>query len=398
MHGKLKRIKEFFHPQDQRVIVRQSFYTFSKEYPAGKIAISRRRRKADKKGRFLRFLAAAVCFLFLVCVAFFFTDLAFRFSNRAIEADTPAAVRAMPDLTRLRALALQPEAISGKERVKKAIKQLRRQDCNTVVLDFKTQDGRLLYSSGEAMAVASKCSIYNNETVRDALKQFHAAGFNVIARVYCFEDARIAAANPDLAAKYLNTQVPWLDDLEENGGKPWLNPYNREARTYIKNLLSEICVFDVQGVLMQSVCFPAGEDPASATFPGEELSVDRSTLLQNFIASLKKLLPENRCLLIGADAQDLQNGSDARYAGEPIFDSADGVVCDTAIRPEGYTLTKKDHFSSVISLYNAIRNKAGTGVLILEIPKEEVSGSYLRALRRSGLRAVILNWIFHIET
>ena len=192
-----------------KVIVRNSYYTFSREYPAGQLSTFRshrhRRNGTRRAGRVLLFV---LLFCVVFAASFFAVDLALKISGRPIasQPDDAAAATAdgegttlLTDGSELQALCLEPQTIRDRASVKESIRQLKKRDCNSVILDFKTQDGRLLFASLQQPALLAGCSMFSNETVRNAIKQYQNASIPVFARVYCFEDPLIASLDPSYA-------------------------------------------------------------------------------------------------------------------------------------------------------------------------------------------------------
>lgn len=378
----------------KKVIVRKSYYTFSKEYPAGNIDTGRNyKRYRSRKKTVLRVLLLALLFCAVLTLTFFWTDLSLKISNRPIDNETQisaatdengAVVTALTE-GELRAMAMPVQTIADRVSVRKSIKQLRRFDCNAVILDFKLRDGHLLYASLEQPALLAKCSLFSNETVRTAIKQYQSAGIHVLARVYCFEDPLIAAQNPAFAVTYMDTQVPWLDKKEEEGGKAWLNPYSGKARAYLLSLLREINAFQISGVILESVCFPDSENLDSATFPGESGGAARNGVLTRFLEKAKEVLSEGRFLLVGMTAADLRRGNDVLYEGTLSSDKIDGYFVHTA----GSVDTTEKHFDyeSPVNAFETLATHVPNGqAMMLDIPQAEYKDKYARQLIKAGFR------------
>ena len=375
-----------------KVIVRKSYYTFSREYPAGKIDTGRNyKRYRSRKKTVAGGVLLAVLFCVVLALTFFWTDLSLKISNRPIETATQAAavtnedgvIRTALNAGSLRAFSVPVQTIADRTSVRKSIKQLRRLDCDSVILDFKTQDGHLLYASLEQPALLAKCSMFSNETVRTAIKQYQNAGLSVIARVFCFEDPIIAARNPAYAVTYMDTQVPWLDKREEAGGKAWLNPYSGKVRAYLLSLLKEINTFSVSGVILESVCFPDGDNLDSATFPGESGGAARSGVLTRFLDKAKNAMPDGRFLLVGITADDLRRGNDTRYDGRLASEKIDGYFVHTA---GAVDLTDKPiDYEIPINALTTLQSRAASGqYLMLDIPRAEFKQKYARLLKQNG--------------
>lgn len=376
-----------------KVIVRNSYYTFSRDYPAGQLSTFRshrhRRNGARRAGRVLLFV---LLFCVVFAASFFAVDLALKISGRPIASQPDEAAAAseggekttlLTDGSELQALCLAPQTIRDRASVKESIRQLKKRDCNSVILDFKTQDGRLLYASLQQPALLAGCSMFSNETVRNAIKQYQNASIHVFARVYCFEDPLIASLDPAYAVTYMNTQVLWRDKKEDAGGKPWLNPYSAGARKYLLGVLEELSAFHLGGVILESVCFPSGDNLSSAYFAGESGGASRSGVLRRFLNKAAAVVPDDRFLLVGVSADELQYGSDEKYDGFMTNDNIDGVYLHTKGRVD--PATKYADYLQQINNYVLLESNLPEGQkLLLEIPQEEYSRAYVRTLRRNG--------------
>ena len=391
-----RKPKDPYDFSEKSVKVRNSYYTFSKEYPAGNIEINHKRKnnKARRKN-WIKIILLIVCFIAVMALSFFFVDLGLKYSNKEIAKAEPAAeteeTLSLLSKGGVKGMYMPYEKLSDKKYIKSFIKEIRKKDCNSVVIDFKSDDGRIVYSSLSQFALLGKCAVFDNETVRAAIDLFNSSSVQVIARVFCFEDPLIASLEPSLAVKYLNTDVQWLDKLEEDGGKPWLNPYSSKAKNYIKELISEIYKFGVGGIILESVCFPEGENIESAVFTGEENGAPRNEMLKNFIASIRNSVKPDCFIVLGAAAQDIISVNELKYSGSIAAGASDGICADTAIRDPQFVCDRKDGYSSILSMYSAIKAKTGEETpLILKINIDEFSGKYIRALRRSGYENYIL--------
>lgn len=376
-----------------KVIVRNSYYTFSREYPAGQLSTFRshrhRRNGARRAGRVLLFV---LLFCVVFAASFFAVDLALKISGRPIEAQAPSADAAesgddlptlLTDGSELQALCLEPQTIRDRDSVKASIRQLKKRNCNSVILDFKTQDGRLLYASLQQPALLAGCSMFSNETVRNAIKQYQNASIHVFARVFCFEDPMIASLDPAYAVTYMNTQVLWRDKKEDAGGKPWLNPYSAGARKYLLGVLKELSAFNLGGVILESVCFPTGDNLSSAYFAGESGGASRNGVLRRFLNQAAAAMPDGRFLLVGVSADEQQYGSDEKYDGFLTSDKIDGVYLHTKGRVD--PAVKYADYLQQINNYVLLESNLPEGQkLLLEVPQEEYSRAYVRTLRRNG--------------
>ncbi|MCM1544127.1 MAG: putative glycoside hydrolase [Ruminococcus sp.] len=392
--------KPIYGRSDQKnhdVRVKNSYYTFSKEYPVGNIG---KQRKADrhkrKKTAWLHAIIFALYFAVIVSASYFAVDLGLKFSYKSENTpisdgqNTETATSTFSEKG-IKALYMPTEKLGDDNYIKKLIGKIRVKDADSVVIDFKLQDGHLAYSSSNPLAMLGKCALFDNETVRKAIDTFRSSNINIIAGIYCFEDAIISSSNSELAVKYMNSDVTWLDKREEDGGKSWLNPYSKGAQNYIKQIIAEINKMGVNGFMLKSVSFPSGDAADTAGYPGEKDEKNRSNVLTSFIMSIKESLPSDCFLLTCMTATDALSGNDKLYSGTISKNAADGLCADTQVKPESYVVDKKMDFSSMMSLYANIKQAmTEQAKLVPIISTEEYSRRYIRTIIRGGYDSYIL--------
>ena len=396
--NKFKRKKEPF-PKNARVRVKNSYYTFSKEYPAAKIIKTKRvKRKKERASSAFKIALACVCFLLIVAASYFTVSLGLNFSNKPTETTSPEfsneATSENENLLQasfVRALYMPHEFISDKKMLSSFVKKLERRDCNSVVIDFKTADGKLVYSSENKLSKSAKCALFDNETFNDALRVFKNAEINVIAAFSCFKDPCASSAEPSFAVKYKDTDVLWRDELSKGKGDTWLNPYSSGACDYLLSLLQEISSTGVRGIILQNVSFPVTSDLSTAGFPGEKSESGRNAALLSFIEKAKSTLPSDCFLLVEQNCNDALNGNEALYFGSISKTAADGLCADTDVLPEGYFPDKKSNYSSMLSLFSQIRERQGESSFFVPlISNDSYTGKYVRQLKNGGFDSYII--------
>ena len=388
MHKKHKKI----FTKKEKLRVRKSYYTFTREYP--------KYIEVEKTGR--RITAATVrklsvrlaMFLIIASVSFFCVKLAINISYAPINEELIEVQKVNFNdkilLQGVKALYMPDEKMGDEEYVKDFVKKLKKKNCNSVVIDFKTKEGRLAYTSMNETAIASSAAVYDNDTARRVLDIFTKAGIAVIARIHCFSDNRAAGAVDNIAVKYMDTDVNWLDGSNENGGNAWLNPYSKAAKTYISDIAKEVSRLGVGIFILEDLQFPGGDNSASATYPGEKDTANRNTALKNTLAQVKRALPENALVILSQSATDASEGNEGIYYG--TMGNADyyGLAVDTAKRPIGVAVDKKADFISILSIYSSAAGRFSGKEIIPIVDIEEYAYSYFRAMKKNGFESYIL--------
>ena len=165
-------------------------------------------------------------------------------------------------------------------------------DTNAVLFDLKNSSGNVLYQSQlEQVQLAQSQSetAYDLAAVCEKLK---AKNMVPIGRLNAFLDPIAAGRIPDAGVRYLNTEILWLDDSAEAGGKPWLNPYSAQAQAYIADLAREAVSMGVHRILLDNYSFPTGYGQEYANFGPNAATQTRADLLSSFIDTLDKQVSE----------------------------------------------------------------------------------------------------------
>lgn len=386
-----KRNKKVFSPKD-KLRVKKSYYTFTREYP--------KYIEVEKTGRritpvLLRKAAVYLAaFLLIASASFFAVKTAINISYAPIpqqqEQINENSFGEKIALEGIKALYMPQERISDEGYIKDFIKQIKKKNCNSVVIDFKTREGRLCYSSMNENAIMGACAIHDNDTVRRAIDIFTQQDIAVIARIFCFSDNRVATANSSVAVKYMNTEVNWLDGSDENGGKAWLNPYSKSVRNYIADVAREIRSLGVSIFMLEALQYPGGENVSSASYPGEKNTSSRNSMLKNTLSQVKNAVGDKSLVILSQSAEDAMAGNESIYFGTMSDAAYFGIAVDTAQRPFSISVDKKTDYVSVLAMYATISQRFADKTLIPVIGTEEYSRSYLRAMKKSGFESYIL--------
>lgn len=390
------------YPENGRVKIRHSYYTFAREFPSKILPLENKRRKY-RKNRIVKNILLCFLFVSLMLLSYFtvnlMTDISYTDADKLTSSAGTAAPEGEADSTEpsipfadesIRALYMPAEKLGDRAFIGSFIKQIKRKNCNSAVIDFKNSEGKLSYTSLDETAITARASLFDNNTVRQALDLFEKEEIRVIARIFCFEDNSAATANPSLAVKYMDTDVNWIDAKAEEGGKSRLNPLSKNARKYVLTVIEEVLQFKIDGILLEEVSFPSGEYVSSASYPGEKKSQSRNEALLSFIGQAEKLLGEERILLLGHSANDILEVNNELYFGSMLPCAADGFAVNTSERPENVIIDKKTDFASLFSLFSSIKSTAGEKRAVYAVDEAEYSSSLIRKMQRAGYTDFII--------
>ncbi len=390
------------YPENGKVRIRHSYYTFAREFPSKILPLEGKRRKY-RKNRLVRNILLCFLFVFMTLLSYFTVNLMLDISYTDAERLTSSADTTLPEGEEqqtepllpfggesVKTLYMPAEKLGDREYIKEFARQVKRKNCNSVLIDFKNSDGKLSYTSLNETAVSAKVALFDNNTVRQALDIFESEKIRVVARIFCFADNAAATANPSMAVKYMDTDVNWTGAKAEDGGKSRLSPFSKDAVNYIAGIVGEVMQFKIDGILLEEVSFPAGEYVSSATYPGERKNQSRNKALLSFVQQIKKQLPEDCLLLLSHSANDILETNNSLYFGSMLPSVADGFAINTLERPEGITVDKKTDYVSVLSFLATLKNSVGEKRAVYTVDSSEYSASFIRKMQKAGYTDFII--------
>lgn len=202
-------------------------------------------------------------------------------------------------------------------------------EVTAVVIDMKTAAGEVTYKSNQVSVQNVGAAAENAIDLASYIDTARRAGYDVIARIYAFEDSTAPYNSADMAIRYESEDgVLWLDDSVDNGGKPWLNPYSDTAQKYVLDIVYDAVDLGVDAILLDGVRFPeenAAMDYAYFGVGTEETG--RGEILARFAKRVySAVVTSGTDMLVTFDGHAVVTGDTAVYGGSPMDFDADGFA------------------------------------------------------------------------
>lgn len=202
-------------------------------------------------------------------------------------------------------------------------------EVTAVVIDMKTAAGEVTYKSNQVSVQNVGAAAENTIDLASYIDTARRAGYDVIARIYAFEDSTAPYNSADMAIRYESEDgVLWLDDSVDNGGKPWLNPYSDTAQKYVLDIVYDAVDLGVDAILLDGVRFPeenAAMDYAYFGVGTEETG--RGEILARFAKRVySAVVTSGTDVLVAFDGHAVVTGDTAVYGGSPMDFDADGFA------------------------------------------------------------------------
>lgn len=215
------------------------------------------------------------------------------------------------NLNEIKGVYLPPELLKNTQTLAQTMETLAGQGVNCLLIDAKDAQGQVLYQSTNqvvADVAAQTADAVDLEKIT-ALAKEH--GMSVIAKITAFRDPKCSASLKKAAVKYRDTEMLWLDNAKENGGKSWLNPYSEVAQMYIADLSLECMRLGCSAVMLDNVQFPSGYSLDLAGYGVQTKSKEQ--ILGDFVQNVSELLQEHDGQLIYASSAQAMLGMESSY-------------------------------------------------------------------------------------
>lgn len=152
---------------------------------------------------------------------------------------------------------LAASALMDETTFRQALQQARAQQPagTLLVLPLKVSGGAVLYQTKSTLAQTCGAA-QGTLSLAEMVTAAQDAGFSPVAQVSLLADNLLPDAEPE--AGFLVTDGSrWLDNSQENGGKPWVSPFSEVTIQYLTELVQEVAASGMTQIWCTDVTFPA---------------------------------------------------------------------------------------------------------------------------------------------
>ncbi|MDD3192485.1 MAG: putative glycoside hydrolase [Oscillospiraceae bacterium] len=213
------------------------------------------------------------------------------------------------DLSQMHGVYLPLSALQDAAALSQTLVSLKQQGVNCILIDAKNSQGQVLYQSANQTVAQVAAQIVGAVDLAQVTSLAADNGITVIARIYAFRDPLCPLVLKTAAVKYQDTEMLWLDNSKENGGKSWMNPYSEIAQMYVADLSLECIRAGCGAVMLDGVQFPTGYSLELAGYGAQTKS--RQQVLSDFVVDMQELLEENGGRLVYASSAQAMLGMEA---------------------------------------------------------------------------------------
>lgn len=316
----------------------------------------------------------------------------------------PAAEPEQPsELTSSKTAYLNNQTVADPQAFSQALQQAVEQGYDSILFDLKSQDGTVHYTIDYNEPVNARVTAEHPIDLQQTAQQILDAGLMPVASIYTFHDNIYPLADNSASTYYMDSDVLWVDDAPDKGGKPWIDPFTQSGQDYIRHIIDDAIEAGFQKIILQEVQFPEGYSLDMIDY-GTYASDDKHAFLAQYIeqmtayaaqqgVELSAMFPSSR--LLGANT--------AMYFGDPAALVGERAVADLRIQSFGSGFTTEavsipnpsDNPENTLQTASAaLVQKMGdcqlTAVIDGEGLTQEQLNARIRLLEQNGISACIV--------
>jgi hypothetical protein len=199
------------------------------------------------------------------------------------------------------------------ERVRELMSLVGKTELNAVVIDVKSEKGRVAWDSQVPLAKQIGAAHLDGIDLTEVIERCRTQNIYCIARLPVFQDTLLATSRPSLAIRYTNGAV-----FMENNSAAWLNPYNTDGWNYNIALAKEIAALGFDEIQFDYIRFPGRF--SNIDFGTQNTEEKRIAAIAGFLARAQKELRPTG-VFISVDVFGLTTATeDDQHTGQRLRD------------------------------------------------------------------------------
>ncbi|MBQ4164909.1 MAG: hypothetical protein IJD85_01120 [Oscillospiraceae bacterium] len=137
----------------------------------------------------------------------------------------------------------------------RALATAKSKGCTTVVVTLRESGGTFLYKTA-IEGVKDNEELTNALTAKEIFDAVDGAGMNAYARICTLRDH--VSGGYIAGIKYMTADgYGWLDAAPNNGGKPWLSPFESKTLKYLGEITAELSSAGFEKIILTDTMYPA---------------------------------------------------------------------------------------------------------------------------------------------
>lgn len=146
-------------------------------------------------------------------------------------------------------------ALKSAATLDRALAAAKSKGCTTVVITLRESGGTFLYKTA-IEGIKDNEELANALTAEEIFDAVSSAGMTAYARICTLKD-HVSGGYIE-GIKYMTSDgYGWLDAAPNNGGKPWLSPFESKTLKYLGEITSELASAGFEKIILTDLMYPA---------------------------------------------------------------------------------------------------------------------------------------------
>lgn len=236
-----------------------------------------------------------------------------------VDSGPPPVEKPDSNPSKWRAIYLSEATVSSPAALDAALAALSGTEINAVMFDLKNAAGSVRYQSALDVVRVVGSQDENAFDLAALCKKLEGANLVPIGRMSAFRDPFAAPRIPGSFVKYMDSELTWLDNSLEEGGRPWFNPYSPEAQSYVSDIAAEAAALGVKRIVLEDFSFPVGYGLKYASYGPAAATMTHPEVLTRFLSELDSRLSSAGSTLYPYLAATAALGAnDVNYDANPL--------------------------------------------------------------------------------
>lgn len=168
--------------------------------------------------------------------------------------------------------------MAGTENMDHLISLVEETELNTIVMDLKNDEGRVVYDMQIRGVQDTGAGIRYVRDMEGLIERCKDKNIYMIARIVAFKDPYLEKVNPQWCVHNADGSI-----FRDKDGLAWLNPYNREVWDYLLSIAKEALRIGFDEIQFDYLRFSTDSGMDTVDFGEEGTEMDREEIITEFI-------------------------------------------------------------------------------------------------------------------
>ncbi len=168
--------------------------------------------------------------------------------------------------------------MAGTDNMDNLIDLVDRTELNTIVMDIKNDEGRVVYKMQIPEVEETGAGIRYVQDMEALVKKCKEKDIYLIARIVAFKDPLLSEVKPEWCIRNEDGSI-----FKDKDGLSWLDPYNREVWDYLVAIATEALRIGFDEVQFDYTRFSTDSGMENVKFPKEADGTDRRQIITEFV-------------------------------------------------------------------------------------------------------------------